>query len=244
MQFRRLLGVATLCLLPVICQGQPNALVSQQDGSYQVRYASNLSATNDTIVNFTNTGAAWNQILSIERTPINPANICVSIYVYTPDEQLQECCNVSISPNSLWSASAFKELIASPVGISPLGFSNIVIKMMATSTNSGVAACPTSPNGPFTIAGYPFNGAATMGQYLPAYQQGTVGVNPNTGAVGFGPSYLVWGLAAWAKTPTTETPFTNSVLSGQEWYRNTQLCEFIRVNGSGPGICHVTRGGQ
>jgi len=240
-------AIVFLCL-PLIATAQiPN--YAAQDGPFHVRHAVNLSANNDTIFNFTNTGASYGAFVDPDGLVRNTDHICVSIYVFTPDEQLQECCNVSISVNSLWSASAFKQLTASPVGFSPFGMSSVVVKMMSTSTNSGVASCPTTKQSTkpalndttYAMAGYPFNGGATFGNYLQPFQQGYVN---NGNPASYGSSYLANGLAAWARTPTGETEVLNSTLSAQEWLRNTELCEFIRINGSGPGFCQVQQGGQ
>ena len=257
---RRFLAIAVVCSLPVIASAQQ--IDATLDGGFQVRHAVGLSATNDTVVNFTNTGASWGEVLTLNlngapNTPVvnSSGNICVNVYVFTPDEQLQECCSVLVTPNALWSASGFKQLTNSPVGTSPLGMSSVVIKMMATSTNSGVSpTCPTKA--PFNqlpaTGGPPFPGGATFGPYLPVPDQGIVSTgNPFLGLPftatnnNFGSSFLVNGLAAWARNAQgKDTPFTNSSLSALEWFRNTELCNFIATNGSGPGICSFTLGGQ
>ena len=59
------------------------------------------------------------------------------------------------------------------------------------------------------------------------------------------PGSIVQGMAAWGTTlhsspagvALTETPFTNSTLSAQEQAVMTGYCGFIKLNGSGYGIC-------
>jgi hypothetical protein len=209
--------------VPALLVTAASGQAAQPEGAFQVRYASGVtdSITNDTVLNFTNTGASWGATVSTAPAITNSSGyICLNIYVFTPDQRMQACCSATMSPNSLYSASVFSDLISNP--LSPGNMRDTVIKLVATSTNLGAGCDPTT------------SGAASMAPLLPAFQQPAV----------IPPSYLVAGLAAWARGHQTETHFTNSQLSAQEWLHNTSTCGFILGNGSGAGTCTIHRGGK
>ena len=178
-----------------------------QDTFFQVRYAANL-AIGESVINFTNSGAS-------STTAFGPnfaqnGEICANVYAYSPDEQLVSCCSCNVTPNALNSLSVKADLGTNT--LTPIIPSALVIKVLAT---PGGTACTAST-------------AATI-----------------TG--GFVPGLLAWGTTVHL-APTaggkiagtydvTETAFSNATLSAAELLRMTQLCSFIRANGSGYGIC-------
>jgi hypothetical protein len=182
-----------------------------QDGAFQVRYASNLT-TADSVINLTNTGASSNVAFVTADGP-QDGNLCVHVYAYTPDEQLASCCSCYVTPNGLNSLSVKGDLASNP--LTPVVPSSMVIKLLAEKGKTSASAC---------------NAAV---------------VNPNN---------LATGLAAWGTTTHAvsvngaaatyqlgETAFTNGSLSTAEFQRMTQLCAFIRANGSGYGLCKSCR---
>ena len=89
--------------------------------SFQVRYMSNLNI-GDSVVNITNTGALNGD---------DPAgNICVNVYVYTPDESQAACCSCRATPNGLYSLSGRSDLISNT--LTPAVPNSIVVKLVAT----------------------------------------------------------------------------------------------------------------
>ena len=181
------------------------------DSAFQVRYASNL-AIGDSVVNFTNAGTSSDTAFTA--TGAQNGDVCANVYAYSPDEQLVSCCSCNVTPNALNSLSAKNDLASNT--LTPIIPSALVIKVLAT---AGGTACTASS-------------AATAGD----------ATHPLV------PGLLAWGttihaLPVTAGTPATtygvtETAFSTPIaLSGAERTRMTQLCSFIRANGSGYGIC-------
>ena len=179
-----------------------------QDSPFQVRYAANL-AIGESVINLTNSGAS-------STTAFGPnfaqnGEICANIYAYSPDEQLVSCCSCNVTPNALNSLSVKADLGTNT--LTPIIPSALVVKLLAT---PGGTACTAA-----TAA------TVTVGQLVPGL--------------------LAWGTTIHALPDTpgtpattygvTETAFSNASLSAAELLRMTQLCSFIRANGSGYGIC-------
>lgn len=103
--------------------------------SFQVRYASNLTA-GDSVINITNTG--------VNGAPLNgpgfggaAGNTCVNVYAFSPDEQLISCCSCLITPNGLVSLSVNQDLISNTLtGVRP---NSVVVKLVIP------ALAPPSP---------------------------------------------------------------------------------------------------
>jgi hypothetical protein len=232
------------------------------DGNFLVKYVSNLQI-GDSFINVTNTGAAQGQNLQLSTNGLpsqtqRSGNICVNIYVFTPDEQEAECCSCLLTANGLATFSARSLSANALTGVVP---SDIVIKLVAT------ASCiPQATGGCF--GGVPgFSGsspsdcnAATAG-LQPTFDTfgnldltfGTTSGQPLAIPKGFtapteeGP-LAAWGTALHANTSAlpsyqvTETRFTQSILSSGELNRITGLCANIQTNGSGFGICPRDKG--
>ena len=179
------------------------------DSAFQVRYASNL-AIGDSVINFTNAGGSSTDP-GITGGAAQNGDICANVYAYSPDEQLVSCCSCNVTPNALNSLSAKNDLASNT--LTPIIPSALVIKVLAT---AGGGACTASK-------------AASV-----AFED-------------LRPGLLAWGttihaLPVTAGTPATtygvtETSFEHPYLSPAELTRMTQLCAFIRANGSGYGIC-------
>jgi hypothetical protein len=189
---------------------QPKAFLPalSNDSAFAVRYASNL-AIGDSVVNFSNAGTSSTDAGITGGAPQN-GDICANIYAYSPDEQLVSCCSCNVTPNALNSISAKNDLASNT--LTPIIPSALVIKVLAT---EGGAKCTASR-------------AASVGE-----------------------KDLRAGLLAWGTTihalpslpgaavsyGVTETAFEHPYLVESELSRMTQLCAFIRANGSGYGIC-------
>jgi hypothetical protein len=181
--------------------------VDATDTGFKIRYASNL-AIGDSVINMTNSGASSGAAVPINGDP-QAGNLCANIYAYSPDEQLVSCCSCNVTPNGLNSLSVKNDLASNT--LTPIIPSALVIKILATTP----ASCNASTA---AIAG---SAAAPLAKGLIAW-----GTTIHALPAGVGATY---GL--------TETEFNNATLSGAELSRMTQLCAFIKANGSGYGIC-------
>jgi hypothetical protein len=185
----------------------PYAAALASDAAFQVRFASNLSI-GDSVVNFSNSGASSTNANTTNAPFAQNGEICANVYAYSPDEQLVSCCSCNVTPNALNSLSARNDLASNT--LTPIVPSALVIKVLAT---PGGTACTAST-------------AAIAG----------------TAAAPLVPGLLAWGTTIHA-LPTAgaygvvETAFATPQLSEAERTRMTQLCAFIRANGSGYGIC-------
>jgi len=183
------------------------------DSPFQVRYASNLTV-GDSVINITNTGANG---ASLFGPGFGGAvgNICVNVYAFSPDEQLQACCSCLVTPDGLVSLSVVNDLISNTLtGIRP---SSVVIKLISTlagTGGSGTSCTNSAANA--TIAALA-TGLAAWGTTIHAGATG-----------GF---------------QTTETAFTPSTLSAGELASVTNRCTNIIGNGSTFGVCRSCRAG-
>ena len=125
---------------------------------YQVNYASNLNL-GDGVVNVINNGSSAGSNI-----PIVGGNtygdICVNVYVYSPDQEQATCCTCLVSPNTLhsWPVSFgpgnLLQNVTNPSALFSIRASNsLVIKLLATAaTGAGAALAdfcprPDTPNG-------------------------------------------------------------------------------------------------
>lgn len=182
------------------------------DGSYQVRYLSNLNVA-DSFINIVNVGSVNGN---------DPAGrICANIYVFDPNEEPVSCCACPITPNGLVSLSAVNSLISNP-----LTFNNptsIVVKILFTPTTGScdAGALPTT-TAPLPAAfPFPFPTLARGGQ---AWATTVHGLIPN-------------GQANPTSYASTETRFDNSGLSPTEYVKLVSVCNFIQTYASRFGLC-------
>ncbi len=191
-------------------------------GAFQSRYTSNLNI-GDSSVDITNDGL--NALTPTDPPPSAGGNLCVGVYAFDPNEELQSCCTCLVTPDGLVSLSAKAINAASLTGENP---TSLVVKLLAWSTTAGTSstAPPGTPAPPTSSA----CNAAT-------------------------PGTLVAGMHAWGTSlhavatsgyTITETPFSTARLSASELANITQICEFTQINGSGKfGQCPgCTAGGQ
>jgi hypothetical protein len=161
----------------------------------------------DSVINMTNTGASSTSD-GLGIGGAQNGNICASVYAYSPDEQLVSCCSCNVTPNGLNSLSVKNDLASNT--LTPIVPSALVIKILATSPTT----CSNTT-------------AATVQRA--DLRKGLVAWGTTIHALPAGGGVTTYGV--------TETEFHNSELSEAERIRMTQLCSFIRANGSGYGIC-------
>src|SRR5258708_35383968 len=84
------------------------AVYAQQDGGYQVRYASNLDPTGvaggDSFINILNDGGIGAGIGSGTAATVT-GSICVNVYAFDPTEEIVSCCSCPVTPDGLVSLS-------------------------------------------------------------------------------------------------------------------------------------------
>ena len=185
-----------------------------QDGSFQIRYAANLTL-GDSVINITNTGANG---ASLNGPGFGGAvgNICVNVYAFSPDEQLISCCSCLITPNGLASLSVVNDLISNTLtGVRP---NSVVVKLVGT----GAGALFTGTNCT--------NSAAVAG---------TAAFPLAPGMLAWGTTVH----AAPVGLAVTETAFSNATLSAGELASITNRCVNIIGNGSTFGQCRSCRVG-
>lgn len=154
-------------------------------------------------------------------TAVQNGNLCVNVFAFSPDEQLVSCCSCLVTPDGLDSISAINDLGSNT--FTPERPSSLVVKLIATSAAAVAPSCNAS------TAGTPGNPLANG---LLAW--GTT-IHPLSATPGSPPGTL--GI--------TETRFVSARLSTAELTRITTLCSFIKISGSGFGICRSCRlGGQ
>ena len=175
---------------------------AQDSYPFKINYAANLQV-GDSALDFTNSGASG-------------GNICVNLYVFSPDEEEQTCCSCTLSPNSLWSATLVAPGLNGTPGLLEntltldnnylAHFHSAVVKALATTGNCAA------------------NNAAII-----------------TGNTPLAAGLLAWGshyhITATGAGAITETEFATSTLSATEFGRMVNFCNFALQNGSGAGIC-------
>ena len=179
------------------------------DSAFQVKYASNL-AIGDSVINFSNAGTSSTDS-GIGAGGAQNGDICANVYAYSPDEQLVSCCSCNVTPNALNSLSVKNDLASNT--LTPIIPSALVIKVLAT---AGGSLCTSSKAASVSAADLRV-GLLAWGTTIHALP-----VTAGTPATTYG---------------VTETAFSTPSLSDSERIRMTQLCAFIRANGSGYGIC-------
>jgi hypothetical protein len=223
------------------------------DDAFQVNYFSNLQLADGT-VNITNAGTS----ADASATPINPNNptgtgaICVNIYAYSPDEELQSCCACPISPNSLLGfgvvfgpgAILYNTEVAGATGNYAANFHSAVIKLVATAAgNGGGVSTPTTAGG-----------AGQCGTSTTTKQGITTAINSAGNANSVNNGDLAPGMVAWGSRshPTnvagqvslTETRFEPKGLSQAELTFMVSACGAItQQSGKGLCTCPTTVGG-
>ena len=192
---------------------------------FQLRYVSHLDI-GDSAIDITNDGQSQEPSYTVGTS--GGTNLCVGVYTFDANEELQSCCACLVTPNGLASLSA--QAINS-TSLTGGGTTSLVVKLLAWSTTAGASstAPPGTPAPPTSNA-----------------------CNPAT------PGIFAAGMHAWGTTlhalpaggpstyTVTETEFSPASLSAAEFAHITQSCEFNQINGSAQsGQCKgCASGGQ
>ena len=196
------------------------ATLSANQGSYLIRYMSNLTA-GDSVLNITNTGVNGNNLFGPGfGTPAG--NICVNAYAFSPDEQLIACCSCLVTPNGLVHLTANNDLVSNTLtGIRP---NSIVVKLVATGAKADFTGSSCANSAALAgTASFPLaNGALAWGTTL--HTDSSIDPPP-----------------AGSLFSITETPFLPASLKVDELASITSRCTNIIGNGSSFGVCRSCR---
>ncbi len=143
---------STLNMIATNCYGALNFSGSGVEDAFKVGYASQLNQA-DSIINIVNAGTS----AVVTGTMISPANdpglgnICLNIYVFNPDEELEACCSCRVTPNELISFSYIggvngaPGLLSNTANPNSANFASAVTKLVATTGNVCNNTRPTPP---------------------------------------------------------------------------------------------------
>ena len=109
---------------------------------FQINYFSGANTTGnpDATVRITNPGTSGGST-----DPESPgSDMCANLYIFTPDQQLTECCSCRVTPNGLLTLSLNRDLTNNPLtSIKP---TTGIIKIVSSSVgNSGCDAKSVTP---------------------------------------------------------------------------------------------------
>ena len=138
------------------------------DTSFQVHYASNLTA-GDSVINISNTGATGSALQTGTAATV-PGSLCVNVYTFAPDEQEVSCCSCPVTPNGLVSLSVKNDLINNV--LTPAVPTSVVVKLLATipqggsCTNSAASAAPVVAPAGLVAWGTTVHAGSTAGTFV------------------------------------------------------------------------------
>jgi len=180
---------------------------------FQIRYASHLDI-GDSVINISNDGSSASGATS-GFLASGEGDLCIGVYTFDMNEELQTCCTCLVTPNGLVSLSVDALNASNLTGSLD---TSLVIKLLAWSTSAGASttAAPGTPAPPVSSS----CNAATPGTLATGMH--AWGTTVHALPVGQPDSYTV-----------TETEFSAANLSSAEYNHITQFCEFNQINGSG-----------
>ncbi|MGA2880600.1 MAG: hypothetical protein ABSG13_16765 [Bryobacteraceae bacterium] len=172
--------------------------------TFKVNYYSNANTTDypSATVRITNVGT------QIGAAGDASGNLCAMIYVFSPDQELDECCGCSLTPDGLITLDVNVDLTSNP--LTAITLYSGAIKIVSS---TGSPACnPTKPA--------PVSGVRAWATHIQSDVSGGNCDGPSSGA-----------------TFQTETEFSDSNLSAGELSSLKSKCAAIINTGSGHGIC-------
>ena len=183
-------------------------------GGFQLNYTTHIQSGFDgDFVNITNDGSSSTAAVGSSLN-VSSGNICVGVYFFDPNEELQSCCACEITPNGLVSLSVKQNNANNLTSEFP---DSEVVKLLAWSAPSTTTGPPGTPVPP-TPGASVCNAAA--------------------------PGTFASGLQAWRTTlhavpvsagsfAVTENKFSQANLSYFEMNRLTTFCGYNQFAGSG-----------
>src|SRR5215472_16490542 len=120
--------------------------------AFQINYMANPTVSTvpgGNVVNISNAGELGSCSFGPSGCLTDIGDICVNVYVFQSDEELEECCSCLVTPDALVHLTA-ADLIGNPGnGVTPTN--GVVIKLLATvpsTTKGGIPAGTTAGTGP------------------------------------------------------------------------------------------------
>jgi len=110
-----LVAVTLTCLVPTLVFGQDSVLSIEGSGAYNVGYYVNAQmGFPDAQLHVGDPGSTGG-FGSGDPTKVAGGDLCANIYVFTPDQQLAECCSCRVTPNGMQGFSLGNDLTANPL---------------------------------------------------------------------------------------------------------------------------------
>src|ERR1700735_2533261 len=91
-----------------------------------------------------NTAGAPDGTLRITHPGTAAGNVCASIFVFDPEQELTECCSCLLTPDGLRTLSVNTDLTSNP--LTGVVLSTGLIKMVSTTLTVGTCPLPTNLN--------------------------------------------------------------------------------------------------
>jgi len=195
------------------------------DSPFQVKVFTNLNAVappaggnSGSIIDISNTGAQGAALYG-PGFGTQPGNLCVDVYAFSPDEEMNACCSCYVTPNGAVSLDVNKDLAANPAnGVVP---KQLIVKLVSTLAGAGGTG-----------------GASACNQSA-----------ANIGTATIVPGMVAWGTTLHLSPVgggtyvETETAFTPATLSAGETASLANRCTNIIGNLSGAGQCNSCKAG-
>jgi len=209
-----LLAVTLMFLVSTVAFGQDVVVADYTTSSYTIGYYNNaVSGVPDAVMHVVNPGSTGGY------SP--QGDLCANVYVFTPDQQMVECCSCAISPNGMQGFSLETDLTANTLTTTPAVTGAIKI---------------VSSQGGGSPAGFPSVGVAspTVG----ACDAGNT-YSPNGRLETWITHVRALGTSLGAAYTVTETVFETVDLSRSELSKLQQECYAVESGllGSGHGTC-------
>jgi len=225
-----LAAVTVLCLVaPAAFAQTPDTVVlaPHDSGSYEIGYYENANmGLPDAQMHVLNPGSTGG-IGSGSASTIAGGDLCANVYVFTPDQQLAECCSCKVSPNGMQAFSLASDLSANP--------------LTGTVQHSGAIKIVASTGGGRRGAGLP--PVQTVGNTSYPFCDAGTNYWPNGRLESYITHVRPLGASLGAADTVTEIGFEPVDLSYSELEKLQQECFAIEAPaglggvGSGAGLC-------
>ena len=222
-----LVAITLTCLVPTLVFGQDSVLSVQGSGSYDIGYYTNANmGFPDAQLHITNPGSTGGYG-SGDPTTVAGGDLCANVYVFTPDQQMVECCSCKITPNGMQGFSLAVDLTSNPLTstVPHSGAIKVVSSFGGGHRGAGLPpAIDTDSSKPFCDAGSNYWPSGRLESWI-------THVRPLGAALG-------------AAFTVTEINFQDAQLSYSELQKLEQQCYAISANpsrgglGSGAGTCN------
>ncbi len=242
-----LTATASVNVIPFV-----NSFGSGVEDAFQVTYVSQLNNA-DTVINISNAGTVAG-ITPLTGVGVPAGDLCVNIYIYTPDQQQVGCCSCRVTHNEIvyqnlggptesasaswgvptqYGGSGVPGLLWNTTygpGLYP--FNSAVVKLIATNPNDAVGCNNIPYNAATSTSGNITAASITATDLAPGMAVWSTHPHPTNGASIPGPNGTVLLPVHIAETDAQSKGLSLGELTGL-----TSLCTNIQANSSGRGQC-------